>query len=98
MKGIIIMKISEAFSTRLKYLIEYDKKTNVFCLSSKIGLSRNAMYNLVNQKYKDVHLSTIEEICNGLGISLKEFFDSPLFEPESELYYKAIEHTFEPQT
>lgn len=58
-------------------------------LSDKSGLNKNSFANRCGvprstiatmTKSSTVKLSTLQGVCDGLEISLKEFFDSPLFE------------------
>lgn len=36
-------------------------------------------YSLFNDKRRDVSILTIKKLCDGLGISIKKFFDSDIF-------------------
>ncbi|MCD8198132.1 MAG: helix-turn-helix transcriptional regulator [Lachnospiraceae bacterium] len=43
------------------------------------GIPKSTIGNILNCTYESVKLRIIHELCQGLGISLSEFFDSPLF-------------------
>ena len=45
----------------------------------KSGVPKSTIGNVVNCSYSSVKLQIIHELCQGLGISIPEFFDSPLF-------------------
>lgn len=43
------------------------------------GLTQSIVENLVNYNSKNPKLLTIVRICDGLGITLKEFFSDDIF-------------------
>ena len=49
-------------------------------LSTRGGIPRSTISVILSVKRKEVKLGTVYEICDTLGISLKEFFDDPIFE------------------
>lgn len=53
-------------------------------LYMKSGVPKSSIGNVVNCAYDSVKLRIIHEMCQGLGISISEFFQSPLFD-ESNL-------------
>ena len=72
------MKISEAISEKInKIIIEKDITINK--LSSISCLTQSTVESLVNGKSKNPKLLTIVRICDGLGITLSEFFNDDLF-------------------
>lgn len=72
------MKLSRAISKKiLNICAEKDitpNKLAVICC-----LTQSTVQNLVNGKSKNPKLLTIIRICEGLNISLKDFFDDDLF-------------------
>ena len=68
----------KAVSLRLYELLS-EKKMTIYKLYKNSGLDRDNVYNLVRGKNADVKLSTLEAICETIGISLKEFFRSKYF-------------------
>lgn len=52
----------------------------VNALAGLCGMSPSTIYSILNTKSKNPGIITIQEICDGLEISVREFFDSPLFE------------------
>ena len=72
------MKIQEAISNKInKIIIEKDITINK--LSSISCLTQSTVESLVNGKSKNPKLLTIVRICDGLGITLSEFFNDDLF-------------------
>ena len=48
-------------------------------LANLCGVSPSTIYSLLNTKSKNPGVVTIKIICDGLDISVREFFDSDLF-------------------
>lgn len=63
-----------------KRIIQYVKERRITmnALANLSGVPRTTIITMT--KSKTVTLSTIYGICDGLGISLEEFFHSPLFD------------------
>jgi len=52
-------------------------------LYMKSGVPKSTIGNLVNCTYDSVKLRVIHEVCQGFGISITEFFNSPLFDEDN---------------
>lgn len=79
------MKLNQAVSRRLVELLQ-EKGMTQYQLFIKSGVPKSTIGNVVNRSYDSVKLRVIHELCQGLGIGLDTFFDSPLFD----------EHNLEP--
>ena len=73
------MKLNQAISARLTELLK-EKQMTQYQLFIKSGVPKSTIGNVVNCSYDSVKLRVIHEMCQGLGISISEFFDSPLFQ------------------
>ena len=73
-----MQNIGKAVSLRLYELLS-EKKMTIYKLYKNSGLDRDNVYNLVKGKNADVKLSTLEAICEIIGISLEKFFRSKYF-------------------
>lgn len=73
------MQLNEAVSARLKELLR-ERNMTQYQLYIKSGVPKSSIGNIVNCAYDSVKLRVIHEICQGLGISISDFFDSPFFE------------------
>lgn len=72
------MKINKAISDKInKILIE--KNITVNKLANISCLTQSTVESLVNCQSKNPKLLTIVRICDGLGITLTEFFDDDIF-------------------
>jgi len=49
-------------------------------LYMKSGVPKSSIGNIVNCAYDSVKLRLIHEICQGLNISISDFFNSPFFD------------------
>lgn len=73
------MNAKEAVAKRIQMLCaEYDMAVNA--LANLCGMSPSTIYSMLNEKSKNPGIVSIQKICDGLEISVREFFDDPLFE------------------
>lgn len=73
------MKLNQAISERLAELLK-EKQMTQYQLFIKSGVPKSTIGNVINCSYDSVKLRVIHEMCQGLGVSIPEFFDSPLFQ------------------
>lgn len=52
----------------------------VYTLANLCGIPSSTIYSMLNHKSKNPGVVTIQKLCDGLEISVREFFNSPLFE------------------
>lgn len=76
------MQLNEAVSKRLAELLAQRNMTQ-YQLYIKTGVPKSTIGNIINCAYPSMKLRIIHEICQGLGISVTEFFASPLFEEDN---------------
>lgn len=72
------MKLNQAISERLTELLQ-ERSMTQYQLFMKSGVPKSTIGNVINCAYDSVKLRVIHEMCQGLGIEIVEFFDSPLF-------------------
>ena len=72
------MKRNQAISQRLSELLT-EKNMTQYLLFMKSGVPKSTIGNVINCSYDSVKLRIIHEMCQGMEISLPEFFNSPLF-------------------
>ena len=53
------------------------KPNELACLS---GVTPSTVYSMLDSRRRDVSITTIKKLCDGLDISLREFFDDPAFD------------------
>lgn len=73
------MRLNEAVSKRLAELLR-ERKMTQYKLFTKSGVPKSTISNIIKCSYDSVKLRIIHELCQGLGISVSEFFQSSLFD------------------
>ena len=73
------MKLFDAIVKRIQDLMA-EKKINQYNLAKKIAISESSLYDIFYKRQKDITMSRLYLICDGLDITIQEFFDHPLFE------------------
>lgn len=67
------MDLSEAIKIKITNLM-YSKNITMSKLSSLAGISRTTLTRFFSGKTRFLRIDIIEYICEGVGISLEEFF------------------------
>ena len=76
------MQLNEAVSKRIKELCR-ERNMTPYALSQKSGVPQSTLSTIINCTFSSMKMRIIYEICEGLEISLSEFFASPLFDREN---------------
>ena len=89
------MNIGEAVKERILELCsERDISINKLCSMS--GVTQSTVNNIISGRNRSATVSTIKKLCDGLGITIEDFFNSELFrnlEQEIQLKQPARIHT-----
>ncbi len=72
------MNISDAVILRILELCR-QREITINALSNLAGVTQSTVSDIVSGVTKSPGISTIKKLCDGLDISVREFFDSPLF-------------------
>lgn len=79
------MTTKEAVSARIIELCE-ERNIAVNALVNISGVAPSTIYSMINEKSQNPGVVSIKKICDGLEITVREFFDSELFdETEQEI-------------
>ncbi len=73
------MRIGTAVKERILQLCE-ERDLTVNRLGTISGVTQSTINNIVSGRNKSTTVSTIKKLCDGLEITIIEFFDDPLFE------------------
>lgn len=76
------MKLNKIISTRIRQLLS-ERNMTQYRLEQLSGLTHNTMLCIMNARYQSCNLKTLMKIIQALNISVKEFFDDPMFEFEN---------------
>lgn len=75
---VIPMNIGDAVRDRILELCQ-ERDISVNKLSSMSGVTQSTVNNIVSGRNNSATVSTIKKLCDGLGITIQEFFQSELF-------------------
>lgn len=73
------MNTKEAISRRILELCD-EHHIAVNALAATAGVSPSTVYSILNEKSQNPGAVTIKKLCDGLGITLGEFFSTPEFD------------------
>lgn len=73
------MNTKEAVAKRILELCE-QRHMAVNALGTVSGVSPSTIYSMLNEKSQNPGVVSIKKLCDGLEISIREFFDSDLFD------------------
>lgn len=73
------MTTKEAVAQRIIDLCN-ERGIAINALANISGVSPSTIYSMLNQKSQNPGIVSIKKICDGLEITVREFFDDPLFD------------------
>ena len=56
-----------------------EQDISIYALSIKSGVTQSTVNNIVSGRNKSTTVATIQKLCDGLGMTITEFFQSDLF-------------------
>ena len=74
--------LNEAFALRVKEILK-EKGMTKYKLEQLTGFYHSTMSDILNCKFKSANFKNMALIIRKLGVSMSEFFDSPLFDFEN---------------
>lgn len=75
----MIMTLKDTIAYRIRQLCE-EKGYNASSLAYHSGMDRSTIYSILGEKSRSPEITTIKKICDGLEITLGEFFSTPEFD------------------
>lgn len=73
------MNTKNAVADRIIQLCN-QKNIAINALANISGISPSTLYSVLNEKSQNPGIVTIKKLCDGLEISLREFFDADIFD------------------
>ena len=73
------MNAKEAVARRIQELC-IQRGLAINALANLCGVPPSTIYSMLNAKSQNPGIISIQKVCDGLEISVREFFDDPLFE------------------
>jgi DNA-binding Xre family transcriptional regulator len=78
------MYLKDAVAIRIQELCS-ERNITIHALSLMTDVSYSTLYNAATKKTTAIRMHTIECVCDGLGISIAEFFHSDCFSQQLDL-------------
>ena len=77
------MKLKRAVALRISNLMIKNKIKSQYELCKRAGLTESTLRNIINEVHETVNILTLIRICDGMNISIQEFFNDDLFKREN---------------
>ena len=76
-----VLTVNDAVAKRIAMLLR-ERGISQYRLEQTSGIQHGSMQCIMNGRNKTVTLSTVILLAKGFGMSLTEFLDDPIFDPE----------------
>lgn len=73
------MNAKEAVAERILVLCR-ERNITINALANLSGVSPSTIYSMLNTKSKNPGIVSIKKLCDGFNISIRDFFDSDIFD------------------
>lgn len=73
------MSVKDVVANRFKVLCE-ERGIKLNELANLSGVTPSTAYSMMDERRRDVSITTIKKFCDGLEITLGEFFSTPEFD------------------
>ncbi len=77
------MRTKEAVAKRIIELCN-ERNIAINALANLSGVSPSTVYSMLNEKSRNPGVVSIKKLCDGLDITVREFFDSELFDEKEQ--------------
>jgi len=77
------MRTKEAVAKRIIELCN-ERSIAINTLANLSGVSPSTVYSMLNEKSQNPGVVSIKKLCDGLDITVREFFDSELFDEKEQ--------------
>ena len=73
------MSVKDAVADRFQNIC-LDRNIKINELANRSGVTPSTAYSMMDKNRRDISIITIKKFCDGLDITLGEFFSSPEFD------------------
>ncbi|MBQ7968798.1 MAG: helix-turn-helix transcriptional regulator [Clostridia bacterium] len=73
------MKVKDAVAERFQKICN-EKNIKYNELANLSGVTPSTVYSMMDKSRRDVSVTTVKKLCDGLDMTLGEFFSSPEFD------------------
>lgn len=77
------MKLNRAIALRISNLMVKNKIPSQYQLCKDAGLTESTLRAILNEEHQSVNILTLFRVCDGLKVSIQEFFDDELFNKDN---------------
>ena len=72
------MLIKDAIVLRMKNICK-DRKIKFNELANRSGVTPSTVYSMMDERRRDLSVITLKKLCDGLDMTITEFFDDDIF-------------------
>ncbi len=72
------MRMKEAIIKRFQQLCK-ERNIKYNELATLSGVTPSTVYSMMDEERKDISVITVKKLCDGLGISIPEFYNDAIF-------------------
>ena len=73
------MQIKQAIVERLTEICK-ERKIKPNDLAARSGVTPSTVYSMLDPSREDIYITTIKKLCDGLDITIGDFFSTPEFD------------------
>lgn len=73
------MNVKEAVVARFNEILR-ERSMHANELAIRSGVTPSSVYSMLDQRRKEVSINLVKKLCDGLDMSLGEFFSAPVFD------------------
>ena len=73
------MTVKEAVVVRLQEILK-ERNIRFNELANLSGITPSTVYSMMDERRKELTINVIKKLCDGLEMTLGEFFSSPIFD------------------
>ena len=71
--------VKDAVVMRLQEILK-ERNMRINELANLSGITPSTVYSMMDEKRKELTINVIKKLCDGLDMTLGEFFSSPIFD------------------
>lgn len=73
------MSVKEAVAQRFRNICE-ERNIKPNELANRAGVTPSSVYSMLDPRRKEVSVNLVKKLCDGLDMTLGEFFSAPIFD------------------
>lgn len=73
------MSVKEAVAQRFRNICE-ERNIKPNELANRAGVTPSSVYSMLDPRRKEVSVNLVKKLCDGLDMTLGEFFSTPIFD------------------